>query len=777
VFAMRQPEMSSERSILSAHLELTLRTAALLFFFFLVFYVLWFSPAWLDGRSLAPGDGLAFYRPNYQPPTLWEPNLMTGFPVSADPQVMTWYPLSLLLSWIPGTWNLFVISAYAIGSWFTCLYVLTLTENRVAGLVSGIVYGLSGFLVMHLPHVSVIHAAAWVPGILLAAESLRIRPRASWIAAGAGATACCILAGHTQIVVYGLSLAGIYILVMGFSRPDRWKYYFSAYGFMVLGIGLSAIQLLPAAELSRLTGRSNPTFAFFTTFSLSWTNLLTLLFPYLLGGPGLPGFLGDTYFGPWNTFEMAGYVGFAAPVLAAIAVIVRRRQSVVLFWLIAGLCALLLAMGGATPLGKLLFHIPVFNLFRVQARFLLVFDLAIAVLAGLGLHTVTKHPELYEGLARISQLMLAGLFVLALAITLVFGPELKTMAATKGIMLSLQPWENVTLGLPLLSGMAITSLLGFLLRTPKSRAAQICFLLGVTAEMGIAACFLGWQAASPRASDLEISAALAKDRDALQRMSGRWLPIEGIPGRPTEAPPDLSRLWGIPNVSKYGPLLPSRVHDMLTLESQGAISGKWEDGADRAFDIVGARYIVLPPDSAQQPEKLDGLNAGRWRFVENLGGSRVVENLRAMPRTWLVAETIPLPPDQLVQAIHTSQLPDGRTYDPVSMALIEEQRPFRAGGSGTAEIAAATNTRIQIVTHTDQPAFLVLADFDYPGWQCAVDGEAAHIFSTNYIQRGVFVPAGNSTIEFRYRPASLYRGAGVSLAALLLLAFIWYRGR
>jgi len=757
---------------------LTPRTAVLLFFVFLAFYSLFFSPIWLEGRSLAPGDALQFYRPNFLPMTLWEPNLMTGFPVAADPQVMTWYPLSLLLSWMPRTWNLFVISAYTIGSWFMCLYALALTGNLSAGLLSGLIYGLNGFFMMHLAHISMIQSAAWLPAMLLAAERLRNGGGIRWIAAGAAATGTCVLAGHTQIAVYGLSLVGAYVLAMGFRKSDRRKYYVSAYGFLALGIALAAVQILPAAELSRLTIRSSLTYAMFTQFSLSWSNLLTLLFPCLMGcltvNAGPTGYLEHLYFGPWNLAELAGFAGYGAMVLAAVALSVRRRYPAALFWLAAGLCGLALSLGGATPLGRMLFYIPVFNLFRAQGRFLLIVDLATAVLAGCGLHAILTQPQLRDRFTRISILMLAGLFALALSISFIFGPHLQAMATGNGIVwLPLRPWENLTIGIPLLSGMMITALIGFLLRAPKSRIALICLLLGIVADLGTFDWFTYWRYASPPSSVFQMPPALAKERDALHRMSGRWLPVQG--SRTVEAFADLSRLWDIPSVSKHGPLLPRRIHELLTLETHGWVSGHWADGANRAFDLVGARYIVQPLGSPTQPEDLDGANAGRWRFVEELEGSPVVENLRAMPRTWLVDETIPLPPEQIVDAIHTSHLPDGRTYDPAAMALIEKPRPFHTAGHGTAEIIAASNTSVQIQTHADHPAFLVLADFDYPGWQCTINGEKTMIYTTNYIQRGVFLPAGTSIVQFRFRPLTLYVGMGVSMATLLFLAYLCKR--
>jgi uncharacterized membrane protein YfhO len=72
---------------------------------------------------------------------------------------------------------------------------------------------------------------------------------------------------------------------------------------------------------------------------------------------------------------------------------------------------------------------------------------------------------------------------------------------------------------------------------------------------------------------------------------------------------------------------------------------------------------------------------------------------------------------------------------------------------------------------------LVLNDSNFPGWQAYVNGRAVPSVIANYLFRGVQVPAGKSTVEFRYEPLSFRAGVGVAAVALLILAGLMFRER
>ena len=59
-----------------------------------------------------------------------------------------------------------------------------------------------------------------------------------------------------------------------------------------------------------------------------------------------------------------------------------------------------------------------------------------------------------------------------------------------------------------------------------------------------------------------------------------------------------------------------------------------------------------------------------------------------------------------------------------------------------------------------------------------MDHKSAPMLRCNYIMRGVFLPPGEHTVEFRFRPATgpLYVTLAAWLAGLLLAAYlIWQR--
>jgi len=113
-----------------------------------------------------------------------------------------------------------------------------------------------------------------------------------------------------------------------------------------------------------------------------------------------------------------------------------------------------------------------------------------------------------------------------------------------------------------------------------------------------------------------------------------------------------------------------------------------------------------------------------------------------------------------------------KEFDPWQTVLV--CTPLPAGvpetatnqNTGTVEFQSYSPKQLVLKTDARDPAILLLNDKFDPGWQVFVDGKPAQLLRCNFIMRGVYVPPGTHTVEFRFEPHAkpLY----VSLAAIAL---------
>lgn len=557
-------------------------------------FAIFFSPALASGALLAPGDGVPLFLPHFfSKKVLWDVLLFGGFPMFADPQVMMWYPVEMLFSHLPGGWNLFVISAYVLASSFMYGYVYAITESRLPAFASGLVYGMSGFMMAHLGHTGIIQSAAWIPLIIWSLEMLRRKWSPFWFAAGSLAISCCFLAGHTQIFFYSMLLGTAYAATLGWTAPvGRRRYYLHVLLLLSLGVGLAAIQIIPTAELAGYSVRKTYSFAEFITFSLPPRQLLTLLFPFVFGSdPTTP------YYGEWNSTELAGYVGLLPLMLAAAGCAAERRNRLSLFWLVAGLIALLLALGDATPLARLAYFLPVNNRFRAPARHLIELTFAASVLAGLGLNAILRA----KVTARLvwKTLLISVLMMLACLILMMtsngFSVQLIADAARVGVSpLKFFPWANKSVGVPVLIFLCGAGVLAYWCNNPRSFSRSILLLFVLFIDLASYGWFYEWRFASPARSELSAPAGALDYANSLNSTRQRLLPVRGLRAPRSDMPPNVSKLWGIPSASGNNVLRLERVSHMLSMGDGGEVDPSWSEAANRSVSLMSIRYLFTP---------------------------------------------------------------------------------------------------------------------------------------------------------------------------------------
>ncbi|MEZ4713668.1 MAG: YfhO family protein [Caldilineaceae bacterium] len=411
----------------------TLTALALALFVLLLFYRLLFT-----NRVLASGDILLYFYPyrDYAAEALrqgriplWNPYSFLGVPFLANPQAAVLYPLHWPLIWLPVTKQIYWSAA--MHTWLLgfggYLLMRRWGYGGWAGLVTGLMLCGSGFYGGLIGHINQMNGAAWLPWMVWiydlrftiydwgVARNVRERREGEWGGAIAGrrqfwrapefygqvvglsaVAALMLLAGHTQtayINLFGLGVWAIVGQVSKLAQPtalwssrlwwalaERLALYF---GSVLLALIISAAQLWPTLELSNLGLRSGGlSYAEATSFSLKPLQLLWTLLPsYGLADLGV-------IFATSGYTEFVAYIGLIGLLLAAIGVWKGRGESNATGWLFGLLFVVLglfLAAGRWNPFYFLLYKFaPGFDLFRTPARWMMLYTMGAAVLAGVG---------------------------------------------------------------------------------------------------------------------------------------------------------------------------------------------------------------------------------------------------------------------------------------------------------------------------------------------------------------------------------------------------------
>lgn len=896
---------------------------------FTIFYILFFSPIVFSDYFFISDGLLAEFHSGIE---LWSYTSFSGYPSFAAPEKQTFYPLRLFFSMLPNGvgFNLFIVSAYILASCFTYGYVYQLTSHRFSSVISGLAFGLCGFMVAHLAHGSMIHAALWMPLLFWALAVLNTRNSWLWFSVGSVAVAMSILAGHPQITVYTMVFAGAYVIFLGRGAAIGWFKYIQCFCFIiVLGVGLSAIQILPMLELTSLSLRNYLSYDHFKLNTLPFNQITQFLFPYLFGNYRISILYEGGYFGAPNLTELTGYVGMLPVLLSFVILLHSPRRNIVAFWSIAILVSFILALGDETPLYRLLYEIPILNLLKAHARLFMVVAFGVAILAGLGLAGIASN-EISTNKVKMAIATLFLILVMQCVWVLYDYETLQAKSLAKGFSYP-KFFFNPSIWIPLIIFfLSSLSLLVYQKFTHWGFSFLVLFTLFI--NIGSFAFFYEWPYSRTPKTILNSSKFHQTYKKDIDKTHQRLAAIGAHPG--LFAARDL-KISGIETINGYGPLVLARYNKAFGVAQTGLLGPNTLLPHNQTLDLLSVKYITvkkeqtrvlkgvpwLPPsyiefgdchkpntgparvaykfqqvinietihmasflgcsrhitqgqklleislisenntyetyvlragiDSAEwayfskgvgvewkhkplpilepkgngsvfyksisvKPQKYkqlvfgqfepaakllipaitfeykDGLNR-KFSFLhkaELRGLVKVREapdeilysNPKSLPRAWLVPEVVSISPREILTAIKTSSLPDGRMFVPGKIALIEEPLKFNireVPSDASVTIVDLKESHIELKSNSSTPAFLVLSDVAYPGWEVTIDGIKSHLFTTNYALRGVMLPAGNHLIRFFYKPYSLYIGLGItilSISACLLILFLGGKG-
>jgi len=699
----------------------------------------------------------------------------------------------------------------------------------LAQAVCGLAFGLSGYLVARLGFLSITATAAWLPWVLCyltprPGEPLSVRRDYLKLAF---CLAMLLLAGHAQTAWYTLLLAGLWAgFWAGFSSRlpseatemtlrgarlaglrrvlETWLWLGLA---LALAVGICAIQLLPTAEYLAQSQRAAAVdYDYALNYSFWPWHLLTLFAPGIFGSPAS----GD-YWGFSNYWEDAFYIGLL-PMLMAIGALLgslRRKARVdrprrYLTWFLAGLIglSLVLALGKNTPVFPWLYrNIPTFAMFQAPARWLIWSVFALALLAGMGVeHWRQPHGwGLYwtrmwtmgafaimvgAGLAWLYLGTISPSFIRATALMGFFGVGIGILSQTAPPQ---EDQEKVTA--PVISTQAARGnmrqrLFQFAPPPPKLPDPNRPYRFGlwqwaVAAFLALDLLAAGWglnpggppelYAASPVAA--QIDRLQQGERVYLAKQQEDWLkyvrflrfntfdPGEDWQNLRATILPNTTLLDGIPSANNFDPLLPGRYADWVDMLEQAS-----PQAYNQMLRLMGVGVIEMLNRSQPSGVQYRAYNGRRLRQVD-------CARLASDPveaRSLVLSGGLDLDQVVVLEGLAAPPVDDCPKSAPAKP--VDEPAVIQLGGGQT----TGTNpNRIEIHSSAKAPAWLVLSDVWYPGWQARVDGEPTQLLRADYLFQAVRVPAGEHQIVLSYQPLSFRVGAALSLISILIAGFIF----
>ncbi|MFC1769648.1 YfhO family protein [Nitrospirota bacterium] len=709
---------------------------------FILLSCLFFHEAFTNDVLLAAnGDGDNYFYPihtlvhkllNQGELPLWNPYIFSGMPLLATNQTGALYPptlISILLMGPKLSFNFDSILHYALTGYFMFLYIRYLTRHSFVAFVAGVSLAFVGYLYVAPSHITVLRATPWLPLMLLMLEKMAtpsantghpyralLRPDISYALLLAITIGFGVLAGHAQSTFYFLILSGAYAIYLLYpmNRSERIRFIALGSGAIVMGLLISLPQVLSTMELNSLSWRSERTYEFFSEFPFHISTITGLLFP-----------------GTYDPYPKS-YTGIYTCLMGmGGAVLLWKSSTMARFWTVIAVVAFILSLGDATPLYRLMYHVPGYNMFRAPERHWYEIFFALCVLSALGLNSLITNEKRRE-----CAIWLSGGAALTIVIVLVSRTGIPFFAHLK---------PSIYVFIPIALAISMAAWTYMLWKRPNKWLIYAALGFILVEALLYKPDLLAWDKYNQHS--LQDSPA-----PVMKLMKGRSLERMAFY---THYYQELSVSFNAPIMYEvsilggYDPLLLKSYYYLTHIGQAGKFGDAPSDLIEHGLFLrmLGARVVI-----ACDKGMLKASRNPKYKLLGALNECIAFENNDALPRAYTVeraygAET----PGE------TKMKLGAENFDPAFHVILRQddlkELNRESFAPGNVFITSDSEHEVIIDTLFFGDGLLILADQHYPGWKAYVDGTETKVLRANEILRAVPVPAGKHTVTFRYEPA------------------------
>lgn len=688
---------------------------------------------------------------NFELP-FWNPYTFSGHPFFADHQNGVFYPLDIIgfLFYRQGNFEfnywlfeLQVVFNLFLGGVFMYVLARNLNITKWGSLISSLIFTLGGFMPLHMGQINVIYSSIWLPLIFLYFYKTIIDFKFKYLMLSGLFLGVSMLGAHAQtvyIIIFGLTVfAFLYPIT---SQKSFWINSFkkgldnfkNLIFIVFIGLIIAFPQLFSGYEYYKLSTRKDVNIFFSRTFSLDPIYFfVTQFFPHLYGGFNnkVP------YFGPYNYWEMTSYIGLLSLVFIVIGFMFFRQHNLIRSLSIIFILSILISFGGNFIVYYLFyFLVPGFGLFRVPARFLLLFCFFAAIIAGIGFD---KYFNYRYKIAKILNIKLFKIIIaLFILLFLAFSYEIifivaRLLGESRAIWLynHLLYFAKQSL----ITFFFLVTVITFLFKYHyffKEKILKAVIIVILFVDLFI----YGYQfnAGEIKPGDVyKRSQIIQFLEEKLQEEVFRFSASTSIIN------PNAPLLYKLYSINGEAGMFLKDYQDFLETVNHLNIN---------RLSLLNIKYIILQ-------EEIEYKDLIKIKEFKDEG--IVYQNKKFLPRAFIVKNyKIIKDKKEILKLI------DREDFNPYNIIYFNEEiylpsLPFLLNNSNfeqyhqDVKIISYKPEEIILKTNANFDGFLFLSEIYYPAWKAEVDGQETKIYKANYTFRSLYLPKGEHSVRFYYQ--------------------------
>ena len=635
-----------------------------------------------------------------------------------------------------------------------CLFLRVIGASRLAALFGAALVAFSANSIAYSPWVNIVAPYSWFPLYLAGLVGILQCPQSKkYFAMALAGMVLLTLASPAQPLIHAIFVTIILVATYWYWQlrnieTEHWRALLSRLSRIALvaavAILLTAPVILPAAleykNMIRWVGSFPPVmgndripFEAFLTDQLAIADLAGVFFKFKSAAVGS---------------QFSGVVTIA---LACVAMVSRPRSWLVFALAFILLYSLISSTGSNLGFAYINYVIPMLNKIREPSRFLVLFQLAVGVLAALGLDELRKIVLQTKTESNAKRMICVfALIIFVSVITLIVVPE--------RVVSKIPPIITLLVFAALILITWGSTKINF-----KGREIMVAVVWG-SATLAMLAKEVPWLPAPVSSSTYLTSDALALDMAI---------------GRIRELDPDREyRVIFDGKINKQMAAMLASYQGVRTFNAyfNPAPRAQFEElyyhipSVDNYYRVLGGKYVICKECTAESTKG--------YKSLETIAGYEIYETQNVLPRSYIAHR-----PSGKFFNLVDFRAKAATIQDLTQKPLFVEPKVFAALNKINNELGDGcinredirTLNRTRIVVQCKSEGVLVLNEFFDNAWKITVDGVKMRTLRVNGNQMGVPFKLGSHVIEFDYAPRVFLFSLALMFTGIIFCVLIFGR--